>query len=108
MPERGIVLIYPNCRGEPCLPALMIHYVCYKGFEFKQCYCSFVAAISDRHLFCLQNQNNQTTITSLHQNQLKQVIYNVEPILQSFRLANTVRRYIICNNFPIFINFVLT
>ena len=67
-----------------------------------------VAAISDRHLFWLQNQNNQTTITSLHQNQLKQIIYNVEPILQSFRLANTVRRYIICNNFPIFINFVLT
>ena len=53
MPERGIVLIYPNCRGEPCLPALMIHYICYKGFEFKQCYCSFVAAISDRHLFWL-------------------------------------------------------
>lgn len=57
MPERGIVLIYQNCRGEPCLPALMIHYVCYKGFEFKQCYCSFVSAISDRHLFWLQNQN---------------------------------------------------
>ena len=52
-----------------------------------------VAAFSERQSFWLQNQNNQTIITSLHQNQLKQIIYNVEPILQSFRLANTVRRY---------------